>query len=95
MIEPAIALAENGFVISDHEASSLKCPASGSEAIQYGVACVLREKTQWKKGDTLIQKDLGKHTKKNTGQGEAGFYEGETARLIVEEMKRGKWYHLR
>ena len=46
-------------------------------------------KTEWKKGDTLIQIDLANTLKRIREHGQAGFYEGETARLIVAEMKRG------
>ena len=46
-------------------------------------------KDSWKEGDTLIQTDLANTLKRIREKGAAGFYEGETARLIVEEMKRG------
>ena len=46
-------------------------------------------KNSWKAGDTLIQTDLANTLKRIRDKGAAGFYEGETARLIVEEMKRG------
>ena len=38
----------------------------------------------------LIQKDLAKTLRRIRDKGAKGFYEGETARLIVEEMQRGK-----
>jgi len=44
----------------------------------------------WKAGDTLIQTDLAKTLMRIRDRGAAGFYEGETAKLIVEEMQRGK-----
>ena len=44
----------------------------------------------WKAGDILVQKDLAKTLRRIRDQGANGFYEGETARLIVEEMQRGK-----
>ena len=44
---------------------------------------------EWKMGDTLIQPDLSNTLKRIRDKGAAGFYEGETAKLIVEEMKRG------
>jgi gamma-glutamyltranspeptidase/glutathione hydrolase len=43
----------------------------------------------WKKGDTLVQTDLANTLTRIRDKGKAGFYEGETARLILEEMKRG------
>lgn len=50
---------------------------------------VFVKNTPWKEGDTLIQTDLANTLKRIKEKGAAGFYEGETARLIVEEMKRG------
>ena len=44
--------------------------------------------SEWKAGDTLLQADLAKTLVRIRDQGMKGFYEGETARLIVEEMKR-------
>ena len=44
----------------------------------------------WKAGDTLVQKDLANTLKRIRDGGQKGFYEGETAKLIVEEMQRGK-----
>jgi gamma-glutamyltranspeptidase/glutathione hydrolase len=50
---------------------------------------VFVKETGWKAGDTLVQVDLANTLKRIRDAGEKGFYEGETARLIVEEMKRG------
>ncbi|MFM1794216.1 MAG: gamma-glutamyltransferase, partial [Bacteroidota bacterium] len=44
---------------------------------------------KWKEGDTLFQPELAATLKRIQQEGMKGFYEGETARLIVEEMKRG------
>ena len=41
---------------------------------------------QWKTGDLLIQKDLANTLKRIAKNGSAGFYEGETAELIIQEM---------
>ena len=87
LIQPAIDLAENGFALSEREAGSLN---SSQEAFkQYNSKQPVFIKTKWKAGDTLIQKDLANTLKRIRDKGAAGFYEGETARLIVEEMKRG------
>ena len=42
------------------------------------------------KGDLFVQTDLAKTLQRIQAQGRAGFYEGETARLLAEEMVRGK-----
>jgi len=89
LIQPAIELAEKGFVITAAEARSLN--GSKSAFLKYNtVPPVFVKSTPWKEGDTLIQVELAATLKRIQSQGAKGFYEGETARLIVEEMKRGK-----
>ncbi len=89
LIQPAVDLAEKGFVITESEAASLN--ESRQEFIQYNTVLPLFVKDSlWKGGDTLVQKDLAKTLRLIRDQGAKGFYEGETARLIIEEMQRGK-----
>ncbi|HLF45662.1 MAG TPA: gamma-glutamyltransferase [Chitinophagaceae bacterium] len=88
LIQPAIDLAEKGFVISESEARSLNGLKSSFEKYNT-ITPVFVKNTLWKNGDTLIQKDLAETLKRIKKSGAKGFYEGETARLIVEEMKRG------
>jgi gamma-glutamyltranspeptidase/glutathione hydrolase len=88
LIQPAIDLATKGFVISDREARSLN--GLQAELKKYNtVMPVFVKPAGWKAGDTLVQTDLSNTLKRIRDKGAAGFYEGETARLIVEEMKRG------
>lgn len=87
LIQPAIELAEKGFVLTESEARHLNNiqPA----LIKYNtVTPAFVKAAGWKKGDTLVQKDLANTLKRIRDKGMAGFYEGETARLIVDEMKR-------
>ena len=89
LIEPAIELADKGFVITAAEARSLN--GSKSAFIKYNTTQpVFVKNIEWKAGDTLIQKDLAATLRRIRDFGASGFYEGETAKLIVEEMKRGK-----
>ncbi len=88
LIQPAIELAEKGFVITEREASSLN--SIQDELNEYNtMPSAFQKKTKWKAGDTLIQKDLANTLKRIKENGAKGFYEGRTAELIVEEMKRG------
>jgi len=88
LIQPAIELAEKGFVIREREAKNLN--GLQDELKKFNtVMPVFVKGTPWKAGDTLIQADLANTLKRIRDKGAAGFYEGETARLIVEEMKRG------
>jgi len=88
LIAPAIQLAENGFVISEREASSLNGLQENLKKYNT-IAPVFQRSAPWLTGDTLIQNDLANTLKRIKDAGAAGFYEGETARLIVDEMKRG------
>jgi gamma-glutamyltranspeptidase / glutathione hydrolase len=89
LIQPAIDLAENGFSITLSEAVNLN--RSQADFKKYNtVRPVFIKEAGWKQADTLVQKDLAKTLRLIRDQGASGFYEGETARLIVEEMKRGK-----
>ena len=88
LIQPAIELAEKGFIIRDREARNLN--GLQDELKKFNtVMPVFVKNASWKAGDTLIQTDLANTLKRIRDKGAAGFYEGETARLIVEEMKRG------
>jgi gamma-glutamyltranspeptidase/glutathione hydrolase len=91
LIEPAIVLAEKGFVITEREASSFN--GLQDQLHKYNtVTNAFTKTTPWIVGDTLIQTDLANTLKRIRDNGAAGFYEGETARLITEEMKRGNGY---
>ncbi|MEO7984769.1 MAG: gamma-glutamyltransferase, partial [Bacteroidota bacterium] len=88
LIQPAIDLAEKGFVISEREARSFNGLRNELKKFN-SVMPVFVNDQGWKAGDTLVQADLANTLKRIRDKGQAGFYEGETARLIVEEMKRG------
>ena len=86
LIQPAIDLAENGFAITASEAASFN--QLKEEFLKLNSAAVAFVKnTKWKAGDTLLQKDLANTLKRIRDNGQKGFYEGETAKLIVDEMR--------
>ena len=88
LIQPAIDLAEKGFTISERDARAFN--GLKDEFLKYSTQTPAFVKNRdWKGGDTLFQKDLAETLKRIKKNGAKGFYEGETARLIVEEMKRG------
>jgi gamma-glutamyltranspeptidase / glutathione hydrolase len=89
LIQPAIDLAEKGFVLTASEARSLNGTRIAFSKYNT-VQPVFIKDGDWKAGDTLIQKDLAKTLRLIRDNGASGFYQGETARLIIEEMQRGK-----
>ncbi len=89
LVQPAIDLAENGFVITEAEARNLNNTQDAFKKYNT-VTPVFVKEGGWKAGDTLVQKDLARTLRLIRDKGAKGFYEGETARLITAEMERGK-----
>jgi gamma-glutamyltranspeptidase/glutathione hydrolase len=89
LIQPSIDLAEKGFVLTKGEAGSFNY--NKEDFIKYNTKPTAFVKdAEWKEGDTLYQPELANTLKLIRDNGMKGFYEGETAKLIVEEMQRGK-----
>ena len=89
LLQPAYELAAGGFVITESEARSLN--GERKNFIKYSAqASAFTRKEQWKAGDTLYQPELAATILRIQQNGKAGFYEGETAAMIVEEMKNSK-----
>jgi gamma-glutamyltranspeptidase/glutathione hydrolase len=95
VLQPAIELAEKGFALTERDAIGLNRIKTDLNTINPGKTYFLKtalpaDTTSWHKGDLLVQTDLAKTLQRIQLQGRAGFYEGETARLLAEEMVRGK-----
>lgn len=88
LIQPAIDLAEKGFAITEAQAKNFNTIRDDFIKLNTTTPVFVKDNV-WKAGDTLIQKDLANTLKRIRDLGAKGFYEGETARLIVEEMKKG------
>lgn len=86
LIQPAIDLAADGFSITAAEAQSLNHSQDDFKKYNRATTAFIKE-GGWKEGDTLIQNDLAETLRRIRDQGQAGFYEGKTAELIVAEMK--------
>lgn len=86
LINPAIDLAEKGFRLTQNEASLLN--RFQQDFIRYNrhrVAFI--KKTPWKAGELLKQPELAATLKRIRDQGARGFYQGQTAALVEQEMK--------
>ena len=88
LIQPAIDLANDGFVLTSNAARSFNYNQSAFRKCNT-VTPVFVRTDGWQKGDTLVQKDLAHTLALIRDQGKSGFYEGETAGKIVAEMQRG------
>lgn len=88
LLQPAIDLAEKGFVLTERQANELNGNKADFEKLNPGKNYFISS-TPWKAGDILIQKDLAETLKRIQKNGRDGFYTGETAQLIVGEMQNG------
>jgi gamma-glutamyltranspeptidase/glutathione hydrolase len=89
LVQPAIDLALNGFVLTEKEASGLN--EMQDDFKKYNTIMpdnLLKE--NWQEGDSIFYEDLGRTLERIRDNGLAGFYEGATADSLVAEMVRGK-----
>jgi gamma-glutamyltranspeptidase/glutathione hydrolase len=86
VLKPAIRLAREGFVLTDHQAASLaeQLPAFRKHAST--LAQFSRKGLPLRAGDRLVQRDLAR-TLARLSKDWTDFYRGETARLVVRDMK--------
>ncbi len=88
LVDPAIALARDGFTISDSFARQLKDALPDMQKSPASVAQFSKNGVPYEAGETLKQPDLARTLERIATQGPAGFYEGETAQLIEQEMQK-------
>jgi gamma-glutamyltranspeptidase/glutathione hydrolase len=86
LVEPAVALARDGFTVSENLARSLKAVQRSMQKYPASVAAFTKNGVPYEPGETLRQPDLAKTLDRIATQGPAGFYEGETALLVEKEM---------
>lgn len=89
LVEPAYQLAAKGFKVTKQQANGLNRLRSKFQQFNPLGTALVKESGEWKEGDLLIQTELANTMRLIRDKGRAGFYEGEVADYIVEEMKRG------
>ena len=87
LVLPAVALARDGFEISDGLARSLERMIPEFKKYPASLAQFSKNGEPYRPGETLKQADLARTLQRIADQGPAGFYEGETAALIEKEMQ--------
>ena len=88
VIAPAIRLADSGFIVDSALARSIES-ARDLLAAYAGDTIFAPNGVPLARGSRLAQPDLANTLRRIAQSGAPGFYEGETARLLVEEMRRG------
>jgi gamma-glutamyltranspeptidase / glutathione hydrolase len=90
LVMPAVDLAEKGFVLSDALARSLNREVSGAMA-RYPVSVAAYGKAgggEWKAGDTIVLRNLGRTLREIATKGPNAFYTGWIADSIASAMAR-------
>jgi gamma-glutamyltranspeptidase / glutathione hydrolase len=88
LVEPAILLAREGITVTDDLERSLKQMITTWEDYPRSMAPFTKNGKYYRIGDILKQPDLAHTLERIAKVGPPGFYEGETARLIVEQIQR-------
>ena len=88
LVQPSIDLAKNGFVLTNNEAANLNYYLETKSS--FNTIDSSFYKTKWIPGDTIVLNDLSETLKRIRDHKRAGFYEGKTADLIIEEINRGE-----
>jgi gamma-glutamyltranspeptidase/glutathione hydrolase len=89
LVQPAIDLARDGFPLSESLAASLARVLPSMKKYPASVAQFSKQGVPYEAGETFRQPDLAGTLTRIAAQGPAGFYDGETARLIEREMAAG------
>jgi gamma-glutamyltranspeptidase/glutathione hydrolase len=87
VVEPARKLAAEGFEVSYHMARSLRLSSELLSKFPESKRIFLRDGKGYEEGERFVQPDLAATFARLKDKGPRDFYEGETARLIVEDMK--------
>ncbi|MEY4308921.1 MAG: hypothetical protein RL422_1124 [Bacteroidota bacterium] len=88
LLQPAVDLARKGLILTEKEARGLNRQRSEFLKENPGKNYLLSaEGKEWKAGDLLVQEDLANTLELILKKKAKGFYRGQTARNIVNEMK--------
>ena len=89
VLKPAIDLADKGFHLHYRLAEDLERMIPDFSAYRSSKKAFSKNGKPYAEGELFQQKDLAATLKRIRDKGRDGFYTGETAKLIVAEMKRG------
>jgi gamma-glutamyltranspeptidase / glutathione hydrolase len=90
VINPAIQLAEKGFVLQKGDVQILRANQKKFQDDNVASIFLKNSETAYQVGDRLVQKDLAKTLKTIVKQGEKAFYQGTIAQKIVKASQVNK-----
>ena len=88
VVEPAVRLASEGYLVNAARAASLKGRASAFKPFKDSYRILNRNGNFYQEGEMLKQPDLAATFRRIRDNGRDGFYKGETARLFVEDAQK-------
>jgi gamma-glutamyltranspeptidase/glutathione hydrolase len=88
VVDPAVRLASEGFIVPPGLAQSLAGELKDFGDHPASIAAYSRNGQPYAAGDRIRQPDLARTLARIRDSGRDGFYVGETARLVADEMKR-------
>ncbi len=88
LLEPAITLAKKGFSVTERQAERINNHLGAIRSHSTFAPTPFLRSRAWKQTDTLKRPDLAKTLKRIQEHKTAGFYQGKTARYIINEMER-------
>ena len=90
VVQPAVDLAAKGVALTAKEAAGLNASRENFSRFTPTSSYLAAAGTEWKAGQTIRHPDLARTLERIRDQGRTGFYDGETADLLVAEIQRGQ-----
>ena len=89
LVEPAVRLARDGFTVNYFFANTLRGKTSNARLTKFAESrrIFLNDGKPVAEGERFVQPELARTLERIRLHGADGFYRGETARLLVEDMK--------
>jgi gamma-glutamyltranspeptidase / glutathione hydrolase len=89
LVAPAVALARDGIIMTPFLARSLAGVLPAMQRYPASVAAFSRGGVPYEAGERWAQPELARTLERIRRDGRNGFYVGETAQLLVDEIQRG------
>jgi gamma-glutamyltranspeptidase/glutathione hydrolase len=89
VLAPAIRMAEEGFPVNQVLADMILASRRKLSQFPSSMRLFYRDTVPLRPGDMLRNPDLAAALRRVASEGRKGFYEGETARAIVQELNKG------
>jgi gamma-glutamyltranspeptidase/glutathione hydrolase len=86
LLAPAVKLARDGFTVTTSFAASLSGPTNPLQKDPESKRIFLRNGNPYRAGDTFKQPELAETLSRIASHGAKDFYEGQTAKNLVEDM---------